>query len=51
MRLSQHFGRTLREAPSDANMASHQWIVRAGLAGVKAEQVVTQAAAPASVFE
>ncbi len=32
MRLSQHFGRTLREAPSDANMASHQWIVRAGLA-------------------
>lgn len=32
MRLSQHFGRTLREAPADATMASHKWIIRAGLA-------------------
>lgn len=32
MRLSQHFGRTLREAPADATMANHKWIVRAGLA-------------------
>ncbi len=32
MRMSQHFGRTLREAPADATMASHKLIVRAGLA-------------------
>src|SRR5574341_2522652 len=32
MRLSQHFGRTLREAPADATMTSHALIVRAGLA-------------------
>ncbi|MBN1121261.1 MAG: proline--tRNA ligase [Anaerolineae bacterium] len=32
MRLSQHFGRTLRDAPSDAQMTSHKLIVRAGLA-------------------
>lgn len=32
MRLSQHFGRTLRNAPADATMTSHQLIVRAGLA-------------------
>jgi prolyl-tRNA synthetase len=32
MRMSHHFGRTLREAPSDATMASHQLIMRAGLA-------------------
>jgi len=32
MRLSQHFGRTLRDAPSDAQMSSHKLIVRAGLA-------------------
>jgi prolyl-tRNA synthetase len=32
MRLSQHFGKTLRDAPADATMASHALIVRAGLA-------------------
>ncbi len=32
MRLSQHFGRTLREAPADAVLTSHQLILRAGLA-------------------
>jgi prolyl-tRNA synthetase len=32
MRLSQHFGKTLREAPADASMTSHALIVRAGLA-------------------
>lgn len=32
MRLSQHFGRTLRDAPSDASMTSHKLVVRAGLA-------------------
>lgn len=31
MRLSQHFGRTLREAPADAVLPSHALIVRAGL--------------------
>jgi len=30
MRMSQLFGRTLREAPADAEIASHQWLVRAG---------------------
>jgi prolyl-tRNA synthetase len=32
MRLSHHFGRTLREAPTDATLTSHQLILRAGLA-------------------
>lgn len=32
MRLSRHFGRTLRDAPSEASMASHQLTLRAGLA-------------------
>jgi prolyl-tRNA synthetase len=32
MRLSQHFGRTLREAPTDAVTTSHKLILRAGLA-------------------
>lgn len=32
MRLSQHFGRTLREAPTDATMTSHKLIMRAALA-------------------
>lgn len=32
MRLSEHFGRTLRDAPSDATLVSHALIVRAGLA-------------------
>jgi len=32
MRLSQHFGRTLREAPADAILTSHRLILRAGLA-------------------
>jgi prolyl-tRNA synthetase len=32
MKLSQHFGKTLREAPVDATMTSHKLIVRAGLA-------------------
>jgi len=32
MRLSQHFGKTLRDAPADATMTSHSLIVRAGLA-------------------
>ncbi len=32
MRLSQHFGRTLREAPAEASLLSHQLVVRAGLA-------------------
>lgn len=32
MRLSQHFGKTLRDAPSDAHLTSHQLVVRAGLA-------------------
>jgi prolyl-tRNA synthetase len=32
MRLSQHFGKTLRDAPADAAMTSHALIVRAGLA-------------------
>ncbi len=32
MRLSQVFGRTLRDAPADAVLANHQLIVRAGLA-------------------
>src|SRR5688572_2905565 len=31
MRLSQHFGKTLRDAPADATMSSHALIVRAGL--------------------
>lgn len=31
MRLSNWFGRTLREAPADAEMASHQLSLRAGL--------------------
>jgi len=30
MRMSQLFGRTLREAPADAEVASHQLLVRAG---------------------
>ena len=29
--VSKHFGRTLREAPSDAEMACHVWLARAGL--------------------
>ena len=29
MRLSQAFGKTLREAPADAEMASHQLLIRA----------------------
>ncbi|NIV73560.1 MAG: proline--tRNA ligase, partial [Gammaproteobacteria bacterium] len=32
MRLSRHFGKTLRDAPADANMTSHALILRAGLA-------------------
>jgi prolyl-tRNA synthetase len=32
MRLSQHFGRTLRDAPADATLISHQLAMRAGLA-------------------
>jgi prolyl-tRNA synthetase len=32
MRLSQLFGRTLRDAPTDAETISHQLVVRAGLA-------------------
>lgn len=32
MRLSQHFGRTLREVPAEAMLTSHQLILRAGLA-------------------
>ena len=32
MRLSQHFGRTLREAPTEARTTSHQLMMRAGLA-------------------
>ena len=32
MRLSRHFGRTLRDAPTDAPTTSHQLIMRAGLA-------------------
>lgn len=32
MRLSQHFGKTLRDVPADASMTSHALIVRAGLA-------------------
>ncbi len=31
MRLSQHFGRTLRDAPADAHLASQRLIARAGL--------------------
>jgi prolyl-tRNA synthetase len=31
MRLSQHFGHTLREAPTEAGLISHQLILRAGL--------------------
>ncbi len=30
MRMSQHFGQTLRDAPSDADVVSHQLLVRAG---------------------
>jgi len=30
MKMSQHFGNTLREAPSDAEVVSHQLLVRAG---------------------
>jgi prolyl-tRNA synthetase len=30
MRMSELFGQTLREAPSDAEIASHQLLVRAG---------------------
>ncbi|NSW51460.1 MAG: proline--tRNA ligase [Anaerolineae bacterium] len=30
MRLSQYFGRTLRETPNDAEVASHQLLLRAG---------------------
>ena len=29
--VSKHFGRTLREAPNDAEMACHVWLSRAGL--------------------
>jgi prolyl-tRNA synthetase len=32
MRISELFGRTLRESPADAQMTSHQLIIRAGLA-------------------
>lgn len=32
MRMSSGFGRTLREAPSEAELAAHQLILRAGLA-------------------
>jgi prolyl-tRNA synthetase len=32
MRLSRHFGRTLREAPADATLISHRLVTRAGLA-------------------
>lgn len=32
MRLSRHFGRTLREAPADAVLTSHRLALRAGLA-------------------
>ncbi len=32
MRLSRHFGRTLREAPADATLVSHALIVRAAVA-------------------
>jgi prolyl-tRNA synthetase len=31
MRMSRLFGRTLREAPADAEMASHQLLLRAGM--------------------
>jgi prolyl-tRNA synthetase len=31
MRISQLFGRTLREAPADAEMVSHKLAIRAGL--------------------
>lgn len=30
MRMSQLFGQTLREAPSEAEVVSHQWLLRAG---------------------
>ena len=31
MRLSRHFGRTLREAPSDVSIAGAAWLMRAGM--------------------
>ncbi len=31
MRLSQHFGRTLREAPADVPIAGAAWLMRAGM--------------------
>ena len=30
MKMTQQFGRTLREAPADADIASHQLLIRAG---------------------
>ena len=30
MRMSKQFGRTLRQAPADAEIISHQLLVRAG---------------------
>ena len=30
MKLSQLFGQTLRDAPSEADVASHQLLIRAG---------------------
>jgi prolyl-tRNA synthetase len=47
--VSKHFGRTLREAPSDAEMDCHVWLARAGLirrlaAGLYAVQPMGQRA-------
>ena len=47
--VSKLFGRTLREAPSDAEMACHVWLARAGLirriaAGLYAVQPMGQRA-------
>ena len=31
MRMSKLFGHTLRQMPSEAQTASHQWLLRAGM--------------------